>query len=65
MNWLIAASMVTGLSSKRTAGCMPPERKKASRIAAARWKVCSTPGLMPSFCAAPGCQRQVLAEVST
>ncbi|MNC73674.1 hypothetical protein D3C75_1249170 [compost metagenome] len=58
-------SIATGLSSKRTIGCVPPERKNASRMVAARWKVCSTPGAMPSFCAAPGCQRQVGVEVST
>ena len=57
--------MVTGLSSKRTVGWVPPARKKASRMFAARWKVYSTPDPMPSFSAAPGCQRQVLAEVST
>ncbi|CAD5198878.1 hypothetical protein [Pseudomonas sp. FEN] len=59
------ASIATGLSSKRTVGWVPPERKNASRIAAARWKVCNTPGEMPSFCAAPGCQRQGVVEVST
>ncbi|MNO00199.1 hypothetical protein D3C76_1284590 [compost metagenome] len=60
------ASIATGFSSKRTPGCRPlPLRKKASRMVAARWKVYSTLLLIPSFCAAPGCQLQGVLEVLT